>query len=158
MGLRGFFRHLSERALLRSALDLEKEIHGLYEALDSELADEGMPEELLRVLSEEKEHKQLLVNILGGRIRGKEAELVLSRGRFHDLGRVQPLDRDAFGPVWRRLQGIRQREADIRLFYEGLCRKAKLPAVRRVLCFLAEQEDIHVELLDRLLGNPVDPG
>ena len=158
MGLRGLFRRLSEHALLRSALDLEEEIHGLYQALDSELAVEGMPGALLRVLSEEREHKQLLVNILDGRIRGKEAELALSQGRFHDLERVQPLDRDAFGPVWRRLQGIRQREGEIRLFYRGLCRKAKLPAVRRVLCFLADQEDTHVELLDRLLGNPVDPG
>ena len=152
-GIGRFFRHLGRRAVLRSALNLEEEIHGLYESLKSELDGERMPEELLRVLSEEREHKQLLLNILEGRVPEEEAELVLSGGRFHDLARIEPLDRGEYLPVWQKLQQIRQREVEIRLFFRSICGKTKLPSARRVLCFLAEQEDVHVRLLDRLLGD-----
>ena len=44
------------------------------------------------------------------------------------------------------------------IFFRGLCGKARLHAVRRVLCFLADQEDTHVELLRRLLGRSPSPG
>ncbi|MBN1835251.1 MAG: hypothetical protein JW820_05325 [Spirochaetales bacterium] len=158
MGILRFFRQLTERAVLRSALELEEEVHGLYEAVDEELAEEPMPEELLRVLSEEREHKQILKNILEGRIPDDEAGLVLSKGRFHDLEQVRPLDRGAYGGVWDRLEHILKRETEIQLFFRGLCTKAKLPAVRRVLCFLAEEEDTHVNLLHRLLGGSPSRG
>jgi rubrerythrin len=148
-----FFRHLGQRAVLRSALNLEEEIHGLYESLKSELDGERMPEELLRVLSEEQEHKRLLLNILEGRIPEEEAQLVLSKGRFHDLERVEPLDARVTRSVWQKLLQIREREAEIRLFFRSICAKTKLPSARKVLCFLADQEDVHVRLLDRLLGD-----
>jgi rubrerythrin len=156
-GIRSFFHRLGQRTALRSALDLEEEIHGLYESLELELPGVEMPEQLLRILAEEREHKQLLLNILERCISDEEAELALSSGRLHALERVQPLDRQSYGALWEPLERIREREREIRLFFESLCAKTKLPAVRRVLCFIAEQEDVHVHLLDRLLGGESPP-
>jgi rubrerythrin len=151
-GIGGVFGRLGERAALRSALSFEEEIHGLYESLSDDLAWEPLPEDLLGVLSDEREHKRLLLNILDGRISDEEARAVLSRGRFHDLGKVEPLDRDRYGSVWAKLKHIRAREVEIRGLFRGLCARTKVPGARRVLCLLADQEDGHVRLLDRLLG------
>jgi rubrerythrin len=151
-GIGRFFRRLGQHAVLRSALDLEEEIHGLYESLSTELGDEAMPEELLRILSDEREHKRLLLNILEGHLSDEEAQLVLSEGRFHELETVEPLDRQSYLSVWKKLRQIREREAEIHLFFQSLCGKTKLPSARKVLCFLADQEDVHLQLLDRLIG------
>jgi rubrerythrin len=153
-GIGRLFGRLGERAALRSALDFEEEIHGLYESLSDELAGQTLPEELLRVLSDEREHKRLLHGILEGRISDEEAQAVLSRGRFHELERVRPLDRDRLAPLREKLGHIREREGEIRQLFRSLCRRTKLPAASRVLCFLAAQEDVHVQLLERLLMNP----
>jgi len=74
----------------------------------------------------------------GGLVTEGEAELVLAEGRFHDLHSVRPLDRAAYGSVWQRLEYIRGRETELCQFFRGLCGKARLPAVRRAVCFLAE--------------------
>lgn len=157
MGILRFFCRWGERAVLRSALVLEEEIHGLYEALEDELGGQPLPEQLLRILGEEREHRQLLTNILEGRIPDPEAQLVLSRGSFHALERVEPLDRERYGSAWHSLERIRDQEEEILLFFRSLAAKTRLPGARRVLGFLADQEDVHVRLLDRLLGRPVDP-
>ena len=82
----------------------------------------------------------------------EEAELILAKGRFHEPETAEPLDRQRYLSLWTKLLQIREREAEIHLFFQSLCGKTKLPSARRVLCFLADQEDVHLRLLDRLIG------
>ncbi len=141
----------TRRSILKSALDLEEELYGLYEALTSELGSEPLPPSLEVVLEEERLHQRLLREIIAGLVPEERIEALMAAPSFHDLSRVSPLDRERYAGILAPLENILARERQVFALYQGLHHKSKIPAVRRSFQFLADQEEVHAKLLERLL-------
>lgn len=159
MAIWRFLRRLGLKSILRSALTLEEEIYGLFEALPAELAGLELPESLKAIIGEEREHQQLLRDMIEGRLSEEEIQrLVSGRGpQVHDLRDLQPVTAGPYLGVVERLRRILQQEEGILRFFTSLWRQSRLPFVRAAFRFLAEQEQTHVLLLRRLLGEPEGP-
>lgn len=149
---------LALRSILRSALDLEEEIYGLFEALPAELMGLELPECVRRIMAEEREHQKLLRDMIGGHLPDEEIEhLVAGVGlQVHDLQAVTPVPAGHYPDLVERLRRILRQEEEIWRFFSSLREKSRLPFARRAFRFLSEQEEIHVLMLRRLLGVPTE--
>jgi len=156
MGVLRFFRRLGLKSILGSALTLEEEIYNLYASLKEELAELEVPPSIVHIVDEEAGHQSLIRDMITNRIGEEEMERILEGNNLHihDSQSLEPLSKDRYGPVLRRLQIILDREREICDLFTGLYRKSKIPFVRRAFRFLKEQEQTHVLLLERLLGKP----
>jgi rubrerythrin len=137
--------------ILRNALALEKEIYGHFLALPEELAGLELPPSLQAIVEEEREHRRLLEDLIAGRLSEEELEKALKERRVHSEEEVRPLD-SRYEPIREKLVHIAEHERAIYQFFHSLCEKSKLPFAKRAFRLLAEQEQVHVRLLERLLG------
>ena len=156
MGFLHSLRRLALKSILRAALNLEEEIYGLLEALPAELDGLELPVSLRRIIAEEKEHRRLLEALIAGRLPEEEIERLLAgQGpHVHDPQALEPL---AAGPHKGLVQPLRRilvQEEKVYRFFDSLRGKSRLPFVRKAFRFLAEQEQTHVLMLRRLLGEP----
>jgi len=156
MGFLRALRRLALRSILRAALDLEEEIYGLFAALPAELDGRELPDHLRRIIAEEADHRTLLVQMIEGRLSEEEIELLLE-GRalhVHDPDAIEPLTAGPQAGLVAPLRRILEQEQKIYRFFDSLWHHSSLPYVRKAFRFLAEQEQTHVQLLRRLLGQP----
>lgn len=163
MGLRKLLKPLKPlrllilKTVLRSALQLEENIYGLFAALPGELAGLELPVSLRHIIAEEQTHQQLLRDMIAGRLpEARMAQLVSGPGpRLHDPGALRALP-GTYRPLIERLEPILEQEERICHFFASLERKTRLRVARQAFGFLAAQERVHVRMLRRLLGKP-DP-
>ncbi len=151
MGLFDSLRRAGLRLILRNALSLEEEIYGHFLDLPGELAGQELPPSLQAIVQEEREHRRLLEELAAGRLEEKELEKVLAEQRLHRLEEVRPLEA-RHEPIREKLEHIAGHERAIYEFFRSLQDKSKLPFAKRAFRLLAEQEQVHVQLLERLLG------
>jgi rubrerythrin len=151
MSIFGFIRNAAQRWILRSAQALEEEVAAHFEDLPEELAGLKLPPVLLVIVEEEREHRRLLRELIAGRLPERELEEALTARRVHPEHEVAPLGPD-YAPLREKLRHIARHERAIYEFFRGLHRKSRIPFVKRVFRFLADQEEVHVRLLERLLG------
>jgi hypothetical protein len=71
---------------------------------------------------------------------------------IHDPQAIQALPEDRFSQLRSRLETVLEKEREIYNLFAALHRKTKIPFARRVFGFLEEQEHVHVQVLERLLG------
>ena len=151
MSLFDSLRRAGLRLILRNALALEKEIYGHFLALPEELAGLELPPSLQAIVEEEREHRRLLEELIAGRLAEEELEKALKERRVHREEEVRPLD-SRYEPIREKLGHIAEHERAIYQFFHSLHEKSKLPFAKRAFRLLAEQEQVHVQLLERLLG------
>lgn len=148
-------RRLILKSVLRSALQLEEQIYGLFAALPEELEGVELPPSLRHIIAEEQEHQRLLRDMIDGRLPEAEVgRLLAGSGPLpHDPARLRPLPK-AYGRVIERLQPILEHEEHIWRFFSSLAQESHLRPAKQAFTFLADQEQIHVRMLRRLLGKP----
>ncbi len=151
MGIADFFRRGALRLILRNALNLEEEIYAHFLDLPEELAGLELPPALQAIVEEEREHRRLLSRMIAGPLEEAELERALQARHVHDLEKVQPLGA-RYAPVVEKLRHIAEHERAVYRFFRSLYEKSKLPFVKRAFLFLTQQEEVHVRLLERLLG------
>ena len=154
MGLLQSIRKLGLKSILSSTLTLEKEIYSLYSSLKAELAGIEIPHSLVRILDEELGHQSLIRDMIDDRIGERDLEKIIGGEdlHIHDPQAIQSLPEDSFGQVRSRLETILEKEREIYNLFAALHRKSKIPFARRAFGFLEEQEHVHVQVLERLLG------
>jgi rubrerythrin len=154
-GLLRSIRKLGLKSILSSALTLEQEIYSLYSSLKAELAGAEIPHSLVRILDEELGHQNLIRDMINDRIGEQDLEKMIKEDlHIHDPRVIQALPEDRFGQVRSRLETILEKERGIYNLFAGLHHKSKIPFARRAFGFLEEQEHVHVQVLERLLGRP----
>jgi len=154
MGLFHSIGRLGLRSILSSALTLEREIFDLYTELTQELTETEIPLSLAHILDEELGHQSLLRDMIDGRIGERQMEQII-RGKdlhIHDPGSIEALPVDRHRMLRDRLEAILAKEREIHALFADLKRKSRLPFARRAFGFLEQQERIHVQVLERLLG------
>ena len=152
MGIIDFFRRIALRLILRNALALEEEIYGHFLDLPEELAGLELPAPLQAIVEEEREHRRLLTRMIEGRLDHGEIEKALEARHIHDLDKVRPLEA-RYAPIREKLRHIYGHERAVYEFFRSLYNKSSLPFVKRAFQFLTQQEEMHVRLLERLLGD-----
>jgi rubrerythrin len=154
MGLVQSIRKFGLKTILSSALTLEQEIYNLYSALKTELGEFEVPQSLVSILDEELGHQGLIRDMINDRISGQELENIITGKdlHIHDPQALQALSVDSYGPICKRLEAILEKEKEIYSLFVALRRKSKIPFARRAFRFLEDQERIHVQVLERLLG------
>lgn len=152
MGIIDFFRRLSLRLILRNALALEEEIYSHFLDLPEVLAGLELPAPLQAIVEEEREHRRLLTRMIEGRLDRGEIEKALEARHVHDLDKVRPLEA-RYAPIREKLRHIYGHERAVYEFFRSLYEKSSLPFVKRAFQFLTQQEEMHVRLLERLLGD-----
>jgi rubrerythrin len=151
MGIADFFRRGALRLILRNALTLEEEIYAHFLDLPEELAGLELPPTLQAIVEEEREHRRLLARMIDGPLKGRDLEEALQARHVHDLEKVRPLEA-RYDPIVEKLRHIAGHERAVYEFFRSLYKKAKIPFVKRAFHFLTRQEEVHVRLLERLLG------
>jgi rubrerythrin len=151
MGVFDFFRRAALRLILRNALALEEEIYAHFLDLPEELAGLELPAPLEAIVEEEREHRRLLTRMIEGRLDRGEIEAALEDRQVHDLDQVRPLEA-RYAPIREKLRHIAGHERAVYEFFRSLYEKSSLPFVKRAFRFLTQQEEMHVRLLERLLG------
>ena len=156
MGLLQSIRMLGLKSILSSALNLEQEIYSLYSSLKTEIAGVGNPEGLVRILDEELGHQNLIQDMIDNRISDRELKQIIEGKdlHIHDPQAIEPLAADRYGSLRTRLATILEKEREIHSLFASLHRKSKIPFARRAFGFLEDQEHIHLQILERLLGRP----
>ena len=152
MGIIDFFRRIALRLILRNALALEEEIYAHFLDLPEELAGLELPAPLQAMVEEEREHRRLLTLMIEGRLDHGEIEKALEARHVHDLDKVRPLEA-RYAPIREKLRHIYGHERAVYEFFRSLYKKSSLPFVKRAFQFLTQQEEMHVRLLERLLGD-----
>ena len=154
MGLLRSIRKLGLKSILSSALTLEKEIYSLYSSLKAELTGIEIHHSLVRILDEELGHQSLIRDMIDERIDEQDLEKIIEGEdlHIHDPQAIQALPEDRFGQVRSRLETIFEKEREIYNLFAALHHKSKIPFARRAFGFLEEQEHVHVQVLERLLG------
>jgi rubrerythrin len=151
MGIADFFRRGALRLILRNALSLEEEIYAHFLDLPEELAGLELPAALQAIVEEEREHRRLLTRMIAGPLEEADLEQALKVRHVHNLEQVRPLEA-RYDPIVEELRHIAEHERAVYEFFRSLYEKSKLPFVKRAFHFLAQQEEVHVQLLERLLG------
>ncbi len=151
MGIADFFRRGALRLILRNALNLEEEIYAHFLDLPEELAGLELPAALQAIVEEEREHRRLLSRMMAGPLEESDLELALQARHAHDLEEVRPLEA-RYQPIVEKLRHIAEHERAVYEFFRSLYEKSKIPFVKRAFHFLTQQEEVHVRLLERLLG------
>jgi rubrerythrin len=151
MGLFDSLRRAGLRLILKNALAVEEEIYGHFLALPEELAGLELPPSLQAIVQEEREHRRLLEELIAGRLAQEELEKALAERPVHRLEEVRPLPA-RYEPLREKLSHIAEHERAIYQFFRSLYEKSKLHFAKRAFRLLAEQERVHVQLLERLLG------
>jgi rubrerythrin len=146
-----WLRRAGLRLVLKNALSLEEEIYGHFMDLPEELVGLELPPSLEAILEEEREHRRLLGELIAGRLSEEELERALAERRVHRVEEVRPLEA-RYEPIREKLVHIAEHERAIYQFFRSLYKKTKLPFAKRAFRLLTEQEEAHVQLLDRLLG------
>lgn len=146
-----FFRRIALRLILRNALNLEEEIYAHFLDLPEELAGLELPPALQAIVEEEREHRRLLELMIAGRLEGRDLEKTLEARHVHNPEQVRPLEA-RYDPIVEKLRHIAEHERAIYEFFRSLYEKSKIPFVKRAFHFLTRQEEVHVRLLERLLG------
>jgi rubrerythrin len=152
MGVFDIFRRAALRLILRNALALEEEIFGHFLDLPEELAGLELPPALQAIVEEEREHRSLLTRMIQGRLEDGEMERALEAQHVHHPEQVQPLEA-RYAPIVEKLRHIAAHERAVYEFFRSLYEKSSIPVVKRAFRFLTEQEEMHVRLLERLLGD-----
>ena len=154
MGLLHSIRTLGLKSILSSALTLEEEIYDLYSSLKTELAGTAIPPDLSAIVDEELGHKSLIRDMIHDRIDDQELERIVEGKELHihHPEATRALPPDEYGAIRLRLQKILEKERQIYNLFSSLHRKSKIPFARRAFGFLQEQEHVHVQVLERLLG------
>jgi rubrerythrin len=152
MGAFDFFRRAALRLILRNALALEEEIYTHFLDLPEALAGQELPPALQAIVEEEREHRRLLQQMIEGRLEEDRLEQALEPRHVHHLEQVQPLEA-RYAPIVERLRHIAEHERAVYEFFRSLYEKSKIPFVKRAFRFLTQQEEVHVRLLERLLGS-----
>jgi rubrerythrin len=155
MGLLASLRRATLRLILRNALALEEEVYAHFLDLPEQLAGLELPPPLQAVVAEEREHRSLLGRLAAGQVSDEELEKALSAPDVHHLDRVEPLP-PRYAPIRERLLHIAGHERAVYQFFRSLYEKSKIPLVKRAFRLLMEQEEVHVRLLELLLGQ--EPG
>jgi rubrerythrin len=151
MGIADFFRRGALRLILRNALTLEEEIYAHFLDLPEELAGLELPPTLRAIVEEEREHRKLLSRMIAGPLAEADLERALQARHVHNLDQVRPLEA-RYDPIVEKLRHIAEHERAIYEFFRSLYEKSKIPFVKRAFHFLTRQEEVHVRLLERLLG------
>jgi rubrerythrin len=151
MGVFDFFRRAALRLILRNALALEEEIYGHFLDLPEELAGLELPPTLQAIVEEERAHRRLLTELIAGRLEAEDLERVLEAQAVHHPEQVRPLEA-RYQPIVEKLRHIAGHERAVYEFFRSLYEKSKIPFVKRAFRFLTLQEQMHVRLLERLLG------
>jgi rubrerythrin len=151
MGIADFFRRGALRLILRNALSLEEEIYAHFLDLPEELSGLELPPSLQAIVEEEREHRRLLARMIAGPLEEADLEQALKARHAHNPEQVRPLEA-RYDPIVDKLRHIAEHERAIYEFFRSLYEKSKLPFVKRAFHFLAQQEEVHVQLLERLLG------
>ncbi len=151
MGIVEFFRRIALRLILRNALSLEEEIYAHFLDLPEELAGLELPAPLQAIVEEEREHRRLLSQMIEGRLDDGAIEKALEARHVHNLDQVRPLEA-RYEPIVEKLRHIAEHERAVYEFFRSLYEKSKIPFVKRAFHFLTQQEEMHVRLLERLLG------
>ena len=146
-----FLRRAVLRLILSNALRLEEEIYAHFLDLPEELAGRDLPPALQAIVEEEREHRRLLKLMIEGRLEEGQLEQALEPRHVHHLEQVRPLEA-RYAPIMEELRHIAGHERAIYEFFRSLYEKSKIPFVKRAFHFLAQQEEVHVLLLERLLG------
>ena len=157
MGPFAFIRRATLRLILRNALALEEQIYAHFLDLPEELAGLELPPALRAIVEEEREHRRLLERMIAGEVGEEELERARSAPSAHHLDQVEPLPR-RYAPIREKLEHIAEHERAIYEFFRSLYDKSRIPLVKRAFRFLTEQEEVHVRLLDRLLGGKEEGG
>jgi rubrerythrin len=144
-------RRAGLRLVLKNALALEEEIYGHFLDLPEELAGLELPPSLQAVVEEEREHRKLLEDLIAGRLSEQELERALKERRVHREEELRPLEA-RYEPIREKLSHIAAHERAIYQFFRSLQNKSTLPFAKRAFRLLAEQEEVHVRLLERLLA------
>jgi len=152
MGIVDFFRRGALRQILRNALNLEEEIYAHFLDLPEELAGLELPAPLQAIVEEEREHRRLLSRMIEGRLDDGEIQRALEARHAHNLEQVMPLEA-RYEPIVEKLRHIAEHERAVYEFFRSLHEKSKIPFVKRAFLFLTQQEEVHVRLLERLLGD-----
>ena len=152
MGIIDFFRRIALRLILRNALALEEEIYAHFLDLPEELAGMELPAPLQAIVEEEREHRRLLSQMIEGRLDDGEIEKALGTRHVHNLEQVRPLEA-RYAPIVEKLRHIAGHERAVYEFFRSLYEKSSIPFVKRAFLFLTQQEEMHVRLLERLLGD-----
>jgi rubrerythrin len=155
MGLLHSIQTLGLKSILSSALTLEEEIYDLYSSLKTELAGTAIPPDLAAIVDEELGHKSLIQDMIHGRIDDQELEKIVEGVdlHIHNPQTTRELPADEYDQARRRLEKILGKEREIYDLFASLHRKSKIPFARRAFGFLEEQEHVHVQVLERLLGS-----
>jgi len=152
MGIVELFRRIALRLILRNALALEEEIYAHFLDLPEELAGMELPAPLQAMVEEEREHRRLLSRMIEGRLDSGEIEKALAAPHLHNLDQVRPLEA-RYAPIVEKLRHIAGHERAVYEFFRSLYKKSSIPFVKRAFLFLTQQEEMHVRLLERLLGD-----
>jgi rubrerythrin len=152
MGIVDFFRRIALRLILRNALALEEEIYSHFLDLPEELSGLELPPTLQEIVEEEREHRRLLSQMIKGRLDRGEIEKALEAKHIHNLEQVRPLEA-RYAPIVEKLRHIAAHERAVYEFFRSLYQKSSIPFVKRAFLFLTQQEEMHVRLLERLLGD-----
>jgi rubrerythrin len=151
VGLFDSLRRAGLRLILKNALALEEEIYGHFLDLPENLAGQELPPSLQAIVQEEREHRRLLEELAAGRLEEEELQKALAERGVHRLEEVRPLEA-RYEPIRAKLGHIAEHERAIYEFFRSLQNKSTLPFAKRAFRLLAEQEQVHVQLLERLLG------
>jgi len=152
MGIGDFFRRIALRLILRNALALEEEIYAHFLDLPEELAGLELPAPLQAIVEEEREHRRLINRMIEGRLDDAQIQAALEDRHVHDLEKVRPLEA-RYAPIREKLRHIYGHEKAVYEFFRSLYEKSSLPFVKAAFRFLTRQEEMHVRLLERLLGD-----
>jgi rubrerythrin len=152
MGIGDFFRRIALRLILRNALALEEEIYTHFLDLPEALAGQELPPALQAIVEEEREHRRLINRMIEGRLDDAQMQEALEDRHVHDLQKIRPLEA-RYAPIREKLRHIYGHEKAVYEFFRSLYEKSSLPFVKRAFHFLTRQEEMHVRLLERLLGD-----
>ena len=148
----GLFQRLSLKWILKSALTLESRIYGLYKSMLQDLQTEELPESLAVIIDEEKQHQQVITDIIANRIPQNELAAILEKKSFHKPEEIIPLNEQTQLELINKIRILKQHEVDIFTFYSNLYNKSKIPAVKKVFKYLVDQESTHLKMLEQLIG------
>ncbi len=154
MGLLQSIRKLGLKSILSSALTMEEQIYSLYSSLKEELTGKEIPRSLVQIVDEELGHQNLILDMIHNRIGDPELEQIIEGKdlHIHDPRSIEALPADRYGSICQRLETILEKEREICSLFSALHRKSKIPFARRAFGFLENQERIHLQVLERLLG------
>lgn len=145
-------RNWLTKNVLKNAMVIENRLLKSYENIIEEIGKKTGRKDLNVLIQSEKTHIELLKQIKQKDFSFNRIKALLEQNCPHNADKIKPLDDKLLTSYREKLEEIENLEHDTFVFYSNLNRMSKIPAVKEAFRFLAQQENIHLQIIKKLLG------